>query len=72
MQSWQRFCPDTNKTFIAHFASLGGVKGGFSAHMIAMEASDDMCPIADAKRVGQGAQLAVRDTAFDAVAVILE
>ena len=48
------------------------MKGRFSAHMIAMEASDDVRAIADAKRVGQRAQLAVRDTAFDAVAVILE
>ena len=48
------------------------MKGGFSAHMIAMEASDDMHAIANAKRVGQRAQLAVRDATFDAVAVILE
>ena len=48
------------------------MKGGFSAHVIAMEASDDMHAIADAKRVGQRAQLAVRDAAFDAMAVIVE
>ena len=72
MQSRKRFRPDANEAFAADFGRQRRIEDGFSAHMVAMEASDDMPPVADAKRVGQRAQLAAGDPAFDAVAVILQ